>query len=330
MKWLLLTTAKRTPETLGSNVGDEFACIGTEKLIKAIDRNAEFDRLNVENPDEWAERSFDRCVFAGRPLWWSQRPGTDCIDHFWWDTIIRGWPTKKRRNFLVLGAGSVCVDEIHDTAKYIRSIYEVYTRAWAVTTRNTVLDHPGFIDSVCPSAFAMPRPKNLHKKALRVCNLMVDGGHFPLSGDEASAWVDNFDGIVRELLHSEYTFVAHTKDERELALGLGWTPEKVKLFSSAEEYLEFYAESNCYFGNRLHGAAVCASAGIPTLAVAYDTRLQFARRIGARAIRPSQINLGELKFWLRVGGILSPVTPQVDLAVEYERLCELLYRFAYE
>lgn len=327
MKWLLLTTARRTPETLNSNVGDEFACIGTENLIRAVDRNAEFDRLNVENPNEWTERPFDRCVFAGRPLWWSQRPGTDCLDHFWWEPIMRGWPTKNRRNFLVLGAGSVCVGEIHDTVKYIRAIYEVYKRAWAVTTRNTVLDHPGFIDSVCPSAFAVP-PRVLQKKAQKVCNLMVDGGHFPLSSDDAGAWVDKFDSIVRELLRSEYTFVAHTEPERDLALSLGWKPEDVRLFSSAEEYLSFYARTTCYFGNRLHGAAVCAALGIPTVAVAYDTRLNFVRRLGARALRPSQIDLGHLKFWLR--GVLSPTTPQVDLATEYERLCELLYRFAYE
>jgi hypothetical protein len=290
MKWLLLTTARRTPETLNSNVGDEFACIGTENLIRAVDRNAEFDRLNVENPNEWTERPFDRCVFAGRPLWWSQRPGTDCLDHFWWEPIMRGWPTKNRRNFLVL-------------------------------------DHPGFIDSVCPSAFAVP-PRVLQKKAQKVCNLMVDGGHFPLSSDDAGAWVDKFDSIVRELLRSEYTFVAHTEPERDLALSLGWKPEDVRLFSSAEEYLSFYARTTCYFGNRLHGAAVCAALGIPTVAVAYDTRLNFVRRLGARALRPSQIDLGHLKFWLR--GVLSPTTPQVDLATEYERLCELLYRFAYE
>lgn len=288
MKWLLITTRHTNP-------GDEFARVGVENLIRTIDMSPEFDLLNKENPEHWKERPFDKCIYAGMPLWWSME-NNECQDIFWWEPLIRGWPTKDKNRFMVLGSGSVYVDTIHDTQKYMNAIRETMDRAWAVTTRNTVFDHPGIVDSICPSAFALSGRK---LGGPRVCNLMPDGGHFPHNDFELDQWDSFLPFIVDWLTGAGYVFVAHTPEEYLYAQKLGWCKEDIRIFKTAEEYLEFYSTTTAYFGCRLHGGAVCASVGIPTWCVTHDSRLKFVERMGAMATRPSDTHRTHLKNWIR-------------------------------
>ncbi len=315
MKWLLITTRHTNP-------GDEFARIGVENLIKTVDVSPEFDLLNKENPEHWKEREFDRCIYAGMPLWWSMH-GNECQDIFWWEPLIRGWPTKDKNKFMVLGSGSVYVDGINSTEKYLSAIRETMDRAWAVTTRNTVLDHPALIDSVCPATFALNERSMLDGP--RVCNLMPSGGHFPMNPLELEHWDSATPFIVDWLQSNNYVFVAHTSVEAELAKSLGWAQEMIRIFDTPEQYLTYYASASSYFGNRLHGGAVCASIGIPTWCVTHDSRMKFVRRLSAMTSRPSEIDRNKLRLWLRNPAPL--VMPQMDRDVEFNRLRELLTRF---
>jgi hypothetical protein len=73
MKWLLVTTnpAPHVPGTdhphgAGWNVGDVFARIGTEQVIREVDPQAEFDLLNMDSHESiTTEREFDR-IPSGR------------------------------------------------------------------------------------------------------------------------------------------------------------------------------------------------------------------------------------------------------------------------
>lgn len=316
MKWLLITTRHTNP-------GDEFARIGVQNIIKTVDVDPQFDLLNKENPEHWKEREFDRCIYAGMPLWWSMA-GNECQDICWWEPLIRGWPTKERRKFMVLGSGSVYVDQINNTERYMSAILETMGRAWAVTTRNTVLDHPGLVDSVCPASFAIESRTMMDGP--RVCNLMPTGGHFAHNANELDHWDSLLPMLVSWLKDSSYTFVAHNLEEKNLALSLGWCEEDIRIFDTPEQYLGYYATASAYFGNRLHGGAVCASIGIPTMCVTHDSRLKFVRRIGAVAMRPSEFSDRTLlRQWVRRPWPLG--VPQMDKEVEFARLRNLVNDF---
>lgn len=320
MKWLLITT-------LGTNPGDEFARIGVQNLIRVVDPSPEFDLLNKENPNHYFPREFDRAVLCGMPLWWSTHE-QDNYDIWWWDKIFESWISADRRKFMVLGAGHVYVNKIHNFAKYSASIDYVTRKAWAVTVREPVMCHPGIVDSVCPSAFAV-KSRSLTRR-LPLCNLMVDSGHFPHDSFEKVAWLAKEPDIVEALHKYRYRFVAHNDAEQKLAHWLGWNDSTIFQFTTPEEYLELYSCASSYFGHRLHGAAVCAAMKIPTWGVAYDSRVKMVQRLGGHACRPSEIgSITDLKQWLNGETGWIENFP-ANLELEWNRLKRLVERFAYE
>lgn len=317
MKWLLITT-------LGTNPGDEFARIGVQNLIRAVDPSPEFDLLNKENPAHYIARPFDRAIICGMPLWWSTKE-QDNYDVWWWDRIFESWISQDRRKFMVLGAGHVYVDKIHNFAKYTASIDYVTRKSWAVTVREPILDDPRIVDSICPSAFAIATSNGSQR--LPLCNLMVNSGHFPHDDFQADAWNSVEEQAVNLLHRNHYRFVAHTDDEHRLAHELGWDDDSIFRFDTPEEYLKLYARAWRYFGHRLHGAAVCAAVGIPTWGIAYDSRVKMVERLGGHAGKPSEIT--GLDMWLE-GATCWGSFPSHSVESEKTKLTNLLKRFAYE
>lgn len=316
MKWLLITT-------LGTNPGDEFARIGVQNLIRGVDPSPEFDLLNKENPDHYTQRPFDRAIVCGMPLWWST-PEQDNYDIWWWDKIFNGWIAEDRRKFMILGAGHVVLDRIEKFSKYTASIDYAIRKSWAVSVREPVLDDPRIVDSVCPSAFSIQKQSS----TFNLCNLMENGGHFPYPSEQTE-WLKKEEAIV-ELLHaSGYKFVAHNDAEHRLAHSIGWSDWSIFRFDTPEEYLSLYSRSLRYFGNRLHGAAVCAAMGIPTWGVAYDSRIGMVKRLGGHAEKPSEIRLDQLQLWL-TGATDWGHFPTHHLELERFRLKKLLSRFMYD
>lgn len=314
MKWLLITT-------LGTNPGDEFARIGVQNLIREVDPKPEFDLLNKENPDHYYEREFDRAIICGMPLFWSTEQ--DNYDIWWWNNLFESWIAKDRRKFMALGVGHVLLDDIPNFAKYAFSINYVLQKVWALTVREPIMDHPKIIDSVCPSAFALKRGSGFK----RLCNLMVDGGHFAhvAREDEARAWLVKQQTIIATLQNVGFEFVAHTQGELNLALGLGWT--KIHLYERPEEYLRLYSEAVQYFGHRLHGAAVCAATGAQSWGVAYDSRVKMVQRLGGHACRPSEFSIDDFRGW--VNGSFAWMQQGVfNIELERLRLKTLLKEFA--
>lgn len=314
MKWLLITT-------LGTNPGDEFARIGVQNLIREVDKDAEFDLLNKENPDHYCPRDFDRAVICGMPLFWATEQ--DNYDIWWWDKIFEGWIAKDRRKLMVLGAGHVLLDDIPNFAKYCFSINYVIQKVWKLTVREPILDHPKIVDSVCPSAFAVPPARQV----LRLCNFMHGSGHFALNPMERKAWADKEPWIVAELKAAGYQFIAHTPAEAEIAQRMGWMPDDILLFSMPEEYLNAYARTRKYFGHRLHGAAVVAAHGGNAWGVSYDSRNRMVRRLGGWACRPSEFSVEDFRRWNR-GEFEWEPQGVFNVPAEKHRLIKLLKEFA--
>lgn len=329
MKWLLITTSKRTPDTLGSNVGDEFARLGIQRLISAVDSKAEWDLLDKEKDDAWKPRAFDKAVVCGMPLFWSL-PAQDfpwrqsCQNVWWWPRLLRGWASAVRENFLVMGVGHVFVDRIVSLLDYANAIQECIDRAWALVVREPVIDHPRIVDTVCPSAFCLY--DRGEKRTLRCCNLMAIGGHFGHLTPDGEAWAKQVQAIADVLKKRDFHFIAHTQTERRLALDLGFHHERVHIYGSAREYLDTYAKCERYFGNRLHGAAVVASTGAPVWACSHDSRLGMVRRLGGKTTRTPEATPEAVAAW--ADATLPPSVSQYPLGAEYLRMVALMKSFA--
>lgn len=331
MRWLLITTATRTPDKLNSNVGDEFARFGIQRLIREVDREAVFDLLDKEDPKAWDARPFDKAIVCGMPMFWSLPalvyPGSqNCQEVWWWPRIVRGWPSAVRENFLAWGVGHVFVDRIRSLHDYVSAIEEVLNRSWKLIVREPVLDHPRIVESICPSAFwAMGRTV---KPEVGLCNLMRDGGHFGYLSKDASAWNEKLPALAKVLQDRGFVFLAHDRHERKLAQDLGWKEELIKLPTTAQGYMDWFTRAKCYIGNRMHGAAVCAAMKIPTLGICDDVRSGMVQRLGGVCLKTSEAGPAEFEEWAKGKTAREPSRYSVE--IEYARMVKLLKEFMAE
>lgn len=326
MKWLLITT-------LGKNVGDEFARIGVQNLIREVDASAEFELLCKESPEIHKPRPFDRAVLCGMPLFWSIKDN-ECQNIDWWEPIIRGWVSADKRKFMVLGAGGVFVKEIYNFQGYTLAIAEVLRRAWAVTTRQPIIEHPKIMDSVCPAAFAT----TANAGSWKLCNLMPHGSHhfcLRTQQPDIDAWHKIVQQVASFLISEDFTFIAHNAEEENFARQLGFKNTFFSGLVKPEDYLEIYSSAIAYFGNRLHGAVVSASVGADVFAVSADSRNKMVERVGGETCTPAELRMDRLNGWCRCINTEHPrgdknfIPGERHLGREKFRLVELLREFAH-
>lgn len=328
MKWLLITTSRRTAQCLDSNVGDEFAMFGVKRLVEAVDSQAEFDFLDKESTADWdAKHPHSRAIICGMPLFWSNDNQT-CSEIYWWDYIWDSYVGNIKRKILPLGIGHVLVGAPHDEQKYRDAIKFVTDKSWHVVVREPIYGQPeDWIQSVCPSAFCNLGKGNRHSH--KFCNLMPGGGHFGYLTGDSKRWDDEQVHGISDLLQSSgFVFIAHTSNEVEHAKSLGWQDSRIQLFNSAKEYLDAYADTAMYFGNRMHGAAVCAAAGAKTWAITHDSRLGMVQRLGGKATRTIGVTAKEVAYWLKTASPAMTM-PDYNPRFQYDKMVRLMKLFAY-
>jgi hypothetical protein len=292
MKWLLVTTnpAPNLPNTAhqgggGWNIGDVFARIGVEQVIREVDPSAEFDLLNMDSTaDVMREREFDRCVLAGRPLFWK-----DCEKYPEWTHILGGWPGRDRRKIAALGVGD-CYALPRDDAHLRARLSDLKAKTFSASVR-FAFDTDDVQLGVCPASWVLlDRPE---KPTRKLCNLMPNGGgHYAdMAPLEANLWGALLPSVAKVLIEHDFEFIAHTVTEYELAREHGWPYERVTLADNPEPYLATYASASHYFGNRMHGATILACRNANALAVGYDSRLKMVSRVWLDACQPSELSL---------------------------------------
>lgn len=281
MIYLLITT------TENRNTGDELIRIGVQNLIREIDPQPEFIFLDKE---KWINPSvvkYDKVVLCGMPLFWNNEVSASQTIG-WWGAIFR-YSGIKKENFLILGVGSVWGKYgIYNKKEYKDAIQEAIDSSFAVTDRDyTHAHHPGVISSICPSAFAIDKPK---EGKYKLCNLMFYGAHDRHFNDtQADYWKLRIKEVSAYCLANNYYFIEHAqRPYYENGEELGWSRDRIIRFNTAEEYLHIYAHAKCFFGNRLHGAFVTGSLGKPALAVGYDSRTDMLRKIGIPVKYPTE------------------------------------------
>lgn len=320
MKWLLITTRNTNP-------GDEFARMGVQRAIWAADPKPEFILLNKESPEIHAPVEFDRAVICGMPLFWNlplDWPLRDCRDIDWWAPLIRGWISRDPRKVCAIGVGDVMTPKWEPTrpGEFEDAVREAWHRMSFLTLRAPIPGIATPIVSCCPSAFEFWRASR--SPQMTVCNFMVNGGHFHHPVSELRAW-QAIEQPLSDLLRDRgFTFVAHNRAEADLASFLGWPDYRVRRPLDANAAADIYKHASMFIGNRVHGGAVCAALGVPSLVITYDSRLRMAARLGATTLRPSAASLDAIKTWWA-----NPPTPvpQVDIAAEFDQTVERLKKF---
>lgn len=295
MKWILVTTnpapfipGTNHPHGAGWNIGDVFARIGTEQVIREVDPAATFDLINMDDPTTWAQRDFDRAVFAGRPMFWK-----GCETHPLWHDFLFGWLCQEKRKVMALGVGDCFAlpepfDELH------RLIREAEERLFALTVRRRIISGGLRLAAhretgVCPASWVLlDRPE---KPTRSFINFMPGGAHYPaMNLAAAKVWDEGAKTFSYYFQSFGSEFIAHTLQEAAYARDLGWHPDRIVLCSTASQYLAAYATASFYAGNRIHGAIVLASRYANATAIGLDSRIYAAEAAGMMAV-----NLGDGK-----------------------------------
>lgn len=327
MKWLIVSTnpAPHLPGTdhphgAGWNIGDVFARLGTEQLIRAVDASPVFQLLNMDNPASVTTvHEFDRCVIAGRPMFWPW-----CENHALWTHVLNGAPSASRRDLLALGVGSCC--PLSDVGQMPDFILKAATECWKVVLRDEA-DTADALHSVCPSTWLLvDRPEKPRRK---LCNVMVGGGHYPqMHLAEMALWGRMFPAVLDVLHAHNFDFVAHTAQERDLALSMGWESQRIVYAETIEPYLEAYASASHYIGNRMHGAVVLAGRMARTMAIGYDSRLSMVRRAGGDARLPSELSMRDVLAFAESTAGARETDRITRIVGERDRMRRLMEEFA--
>jgi len=323
MRWLLITT-------IGKNPGDEWIRIGIQNVIREVDPDREYILLDKESPSmRKTQVEFDKCIWCGMPVFWSQGENQNCRIS-WWQELMLNWPSERKNDFMVLGAGSFFpwgseLETVSDRQQLIQSAQDVLQRSFCVTARDEIVPRVTEMPIphiVCPAVFSVLDCRKSHE--LKLANIMPNGAHYTSFGpQEAVIWNEKKHRISNILRNNGFVFVAHSLAELQFAQKCGW--EKIIPYNG-DPYglLEYYGRCGKYFGNRVHGAIVARGNDADTWSVGYDSRQEAVRLSGARVSRPSELDINEIEDWTRRDIKIEPF----DMKSNFEKLVEIVRKFA--
>ncbi len=322
MKWLLITT-------IGKNPGDEWIRIGIQKIINEIDPDNECILLDKEEPSKYKiPLEFDKCIWCGMPVFWSLAEEQNC-KIFWWKDLMFGWPSERRSDFMVLGAGSFFpwgkeLETITYKEQLAKSAQDILNRSYCVTARDHVVSkvtNKSIPYMICPAVFSVIDYKK--SRELKLANIMPQGSHYAVFGSqEAAIWNKKKYEISKILQQNDFTCVAHNQKEIQFAQNCGW--EKIISYNgNPYELLDYYGCCGKYFGNRVHGAIIARGNDADVWSVGYDSRQEAVKLSGARISKPSELNLDEIANWAASDIKAEPFA--MDL--EFEKQKEIVKRF---
>lgn len=296
MNWLIIST-------LGKNPGDEFIRVGVNYLIKEIDNNAKIKVLDKETQSMSYSVEFDKCIWAGMPVFWSLYQNNNWSIN-WWKYMVGGWTSRVKNNFCVLGAGSFQdwsdINRGLDRASMSRSAKDLSDNSFVVTARDPIVNNicnSSFPTLVCPAIFSTADKQKT--ESIKGCNLMPNGAHYDVfNPSEGNTWRSIQEDISHILISNGFKFFAHSDIELNHAISLGWKTEDIISYEGDPiKMLEHYRNVDMFLGNRVHGCIVSRANGADVISCGYDSRQEAVKLSGAKAFLPSEIDLSMLSKW---------------------------------
>lgn len=296
MKWVIITTS-------GKNPGDEFIQIGLSNVITRIDPNASGYIIDKETPNINEPQEFDKCIWAGMPVFWSLNDNSSW-NVPWWKALTQGNISSDKDKFCVLGAGSfqdatdvkrgANTDRLHLEASIIDQ------RSHIVVVRDDVVNNitnMNFDVQVCPailSTYDMEKTESI-----KGCNLMPNGAHYSeFNQNESNIWRAKQPQISNILQENKFVFFAHNHNEYQHARTLGWNDSDIIAYkSNPKEMLGHYRNVDQFFGNRVHGCIVSRANGADVISCGYDSRQSAVKLSGATTLLPSEITTDYIQTW---------------------------------
>lgn len=296
MNWLIVSTNKKNP-------GDEFIRIGIENVIRDVDPEATGRVIDKETQEIFNSVEFDKCVWAGMPVFWSLNENSNW-NIPWWQPMTRGWLSDDKNKFCVLGAGSfqdwkdryrgMQKDKMHEEAELLKSRSHVVTVRDSLACDITGVD---FETIVCPAILSTINKTKT--ESIKGCNLMPGGAHYSQFNEtESTIWNSKEREISRALLENDFHFFAHNEREFKHAKNLGWCDDHIISYTgNPHEMLSHYVNVDKFFGNRVHGCIVSRGTGADVISCGYDTRQEAVRLSGAEVLLPSEVDLNVIDNW---------------------------------
>jgi len=307
--------------TIETNPGDDFVRCGIEYLLGQagidfsphhINKHNALSRFAGLHDDREAGidvmRSSDLVIQSGAPFYWKVGESTGAnVD--WVKPIYRErlFLYQPQVPFINLAAGS-CVGPKDSAATILADLesVEFIRQVSAISTLNTVRDQlAGDLLSAlelehhvlpCTAFWASSRwqqRRGVKKANLIAVNLMPAGGHYNFWETVDPVWWESQCRLVTQELNKRYpvnsVFVAHSRDECDWALQLGWPVAKIYYSVDYRAYLELYSHCRAGLFNRLHGAVALAGFGRPSLMIGNDSRLLMADELGLPRFWASQV-----------------------------------------
>lgn len=315
MKWLIFST-------IGKNPGDEFIRVGVEYLISKVDQDSIVEVLDKETNDVYKNSNFDKCIWAGMPVFWSLHANHNWSMN-WWKSMTGMWPSHCKNNFCVLGAGSFQdwedIYRSSNTHGLINSAKDLESNSFAVTARDSIVNdicRSNFKVLICPAIFACKG--KVKTTSIKGCNLMPGGSHWREFNPRQSQIWDSIEKSIADLLiKNDFTFFAHNDKEYQFAKQLGWNKKSIINYNGDTNLmLENYRNVDKFFGNRVHGCIVSRGNGADVISCGYDSRQEAVKLSGAKTFLPSQIDIEQIAQWAQ--STVVPEKPDLEtLESEY-------------
>ena len=238
--------------------------------------------------------SSDLLVQSGAPLYWSNKNNRSANIGWYHPLIIKRYLKIKDKIPLINIAAGSCQHYKSDgseflndqsTLDFIKDFYEISN----ITTVRDKLIHDIFKKISlnvpllpCTSIFAKDLLNILsNEKEYVVLNFMEFGGHYDFNENiNKKLWSNTFNSIYEKINKENKTIiVCHSLSEVKSVKNL--IPNAVLFYSrNWKDYLLVYSKAKFGIMNRVHGAMVLASFGIPSIIIGNDTRVQMGNLVG--------------------------------------------------
>lgn len=232
-------------------------------------------------------------IQSGAPVYWCHSmENSHCYENEWYQPLIERRFIRRRKKLLNLAAGS-CQTYHSDGSEFCQKCENYLLQFFKECDLTTVRDDLAskiFLQAgievsnlPCTSLFAVNEYKICSEQSeYVVVNYMEGGAHYRFGQlIETDKWRNEFSKFYYNLKKKhKVIFACHNLKEVSEAKKID--SEAIIFYKKNDyiAYMKFYAKAKYGVMNRIHGAYMLASLGIPSIIIGNDSRAKMAENIG--------------------------------------------------